>query len=368
MAGPPTEYKKGDVVEGYQILQPLGTGAASLVYLVLDTKSREIWALKHVHREGHKDLRFVEQAEHEYEVASGLDHGGIRKIPRLIKQRSGLLKLHGIMLVMEFVDGISMEKAPPRSNMELALDLFIQTAECLKHMHERGWVHADMKPNNIMICDGKIAKLIDLGQSCRVNTVKPRIQGTPDYIAPEQVHRRPITVKTDTYNLGATIYWVLTNQFIPTALAKGDSLIDKLDDSLMEKPKAPNSFNPSIPPKLNDLIMKCVEIDPDKRPAMHDVIVQLQIVLGQWRAKNKNQASGAGRSGSGAPINMNGASGGFSGGSAAGIPLGERSGGSSGVGMSAPRNDESSIFGLQVDAPNGNPDDSGHPIPRPLNK
>ena len=83
---------------------------------------------------------------------------------------------------------------------------------------------------------GKWKKVIDLGQSCPIGTVKPRIQGTPDYIAPEQVHRRPITPLTDVYNFGATMYWVLTRQHVPTALAKGDSLMGSLDDNLIAKP------------------------------------------------------------------------------------------------------------------------------------
>lgn len=344
MAAPPTEFKKGDTVEGYKVLSPLGAGAASLVYLVQEG-NKQIWALKHVHREGHKDLRFVEQAEHEYEVASELDHPAIRKIVKLIRQKAGLLRLHGVILIMEFVDGISMEKMPPRHNLDLAVDLFTQTAEALQHMHQHGWVHADMKPNNIMICNGRDVKLIDLGQSCRVNTVKPRIQGTPDYIAPEQVHRRPITPQTDIYNLGATIYWVLTGEFIPTALAKGDSLVDKLDDKLMARPRPPVEYNPAIPPRLNELILRCVEVDPEKRPAnMNEVIAQLQISLGLIRAKKNQEASAR----SGAPIAAaNNQSGGsragasLSGQSGAGIRLGNGNGGSGASGGGMLLNDDS---------------------------
>jgi serine/threonine-protein kinase len=345
MAGAAEELKKGDTLEGYKILWPLGAGAASLVYAVQDPKTKEVWALKHVLRdEAHKDLRFLQQAEHEYQVASNLNHPGVRKIVRLIKQKAGLLTLKGIILVMEHVDGISVDKYAPvgrpplRDDLDLALDIFIQTAEGLKHMHSRSWVHADMKPNNIMICDGKIAKIIDLGQSCKIGTVKPRIQGTPDYIAPEQVHRRPITPKTDIYNFGATMYWVFTGEYIPTALAKGDSLVDKLDDVLMQRPKPAIELNPRIPPKLNEIIMHCVEIDPEMRPeSMQPVIERLQIVLGLLRARRASGLSGK----SGSPINGGGGSGGSKAGvnpnqqSSAGMRANQKSG--SGV----PVNDES---------------------------
>ena len=201
---PVAEQKKpGDMVEGYRVLKEIGRGAASIIYLVQDPKSKQIWALKHVEKNDPKDQRFLDQAEREYKIASEFNHPSIRKIDRMIKKRTNLVNTRDLYLVMEFVDGISEEKQPPRT-FQKAVDIFHQVARALAHMHDRGYVHADMKPNNIMVMDG-VAKIIDLGQSCKIGTVKERIQGTPDYIAPEQVHRRAITPKTDIYNLGATM-------------------------------------------------------------------------------------------------------------------------------------------------------------------
>ncbi len=287
MALPVTEYKPGDLVEGYRVMEMMGTGAASIIYLVQDPRTKEIWALKHVEKHENKDTRFLDQAIAEAGIAEKLDHKNIRKIVRCIKRKRALVSLAAVFLVMEFVDGISMERQPPRHDLELALDLFHQTAEALAHMHSRGYIHADMKPNNIIICENRVVKIIDLGQSCAGGTIKPRIQGTPDYIAPEQVHRRPITPKTDIYNLGATMYWVLTGEYIPTALAKGDSLVSRLDDSLVRKAKPANQVNPAIPQRLSDLIMRCVEVDPDKRPESMDWVAdQLNLMHGMLRARN----------------------------------------------------------------------------------
>lgn len=271
--------KKGDVVEGYRVLSEIGRGAASVIYLVQDPKSKQIVALKHVEKQTDKDQRFLDQTETEYKVARQLDHPGIRKIERLIRKGS-FLAVKELYLVMEFVDGVSLDRHPPQT-FEEACAIFEQSAAAIAHMHGRGFVHADMKPNNIVVSEGGVVKIIDLGQSCSSGTVKPRIQGTPDYIAPEQVHRRAITPKTDVYNLGATMYWVLTRQHIPTALAKGDSLVGSLDDNLVAKPKPAIELNPRIHPKLNDLIMQCVEIDPDKRPeTMKEVQDRLNLVRG----------------------------------------------------------------------------------------
>jgi serine/threonine-protein kinase len=274
------EIKKGDMVEGYRVLSELGKGAASVIYLVQDLKTKQVWALKHVEKGNAKDARFLQQAEMEYKVAQQLDHPNLRKIVKMIKVKSRLLRLSDLYLVMELVDGISLDRQPPKT-FDQAVHVFHQTAQALAHMHARGFVHADMKPNNIVVNSDGLAKIIDLGQSCLTGTIKPRIQGTPDYIAPEQVHRRPITPKTDIYNLGATMYWVLTRKHIPTALPKGDSLVGSLDDNLIERPRPAIELNPRIHPKLNELIMQCVEVDPEKRPADMTVVAdRLNLIHG----------------------------------------------------------------------------------------
>ncbi|MDX2146651.1 MAG: serine/threonine-protein kinase [Planctomycetota bacterium] len=281
-----TEFKANDLVEGYRVLSTLGRGAASVIYLVQDPKTKQIWSLKHVEKHDAKDKRFLEQAEMEYRIASELDHPNIRKITKIIKKTTGLLQLSELLLVMEFVDGVSLERNPPKT-FEIAVAIFHQVAEALARMHDAGYVHADMKPNNIVVTADGIAKIIDLGQSCKVGTVKPRIQGTPDYIAPEQVHRRAITGKTDVYNFGATMYWVFTGRHIPTALAKPGSLVGSLDDEFIEKPKPTTDYNPRVPPKLNELIMHCVEVEPERRPEnMHVVADRLNLILALLRARS----------------------------------------------------------------------------------
>lgn len=283
--------KKGDMVEGFRVLAEVGRGAASVIYVVQDPKTRRVWALKQVEKQTEKDQRFLDQAESEAKVAQAINHPGLRKIEKVIK-RGSFLAVKELFLIMEFVDGISLEKHPP-ATFGAAVEIFEQTAEALAAMHEAGYVHADMKPNNIIISEEGRVKVIDLGQSCPIGTVKPRIQGTPDYIAPEQVHRRPITPRTDIYNFGATMYWVLTRQHVPTALAKGDSLMGSLDDNLIARPKPTVELNPRVHIKLDELVMHCVEVEPDNRPAsMHEVVDRLNLILGILRAKSESTRAG----------------------------------------------------------------------------
>ena len=283
--------KPGTKLAGYSVLAEIGRGAASIIYLVQDTKTKRVYALKHVRKDTPKDQRFLDQAYAEAEIAAKVASSKIRNIDRVIKSRQKLISVSEVFLLMEYVDGISIERHPPATFPE-AMDIFRQTAEGLGAMHDAGFVHADMKPNNIVVSDNNTAKVIDLGQSCKIGTVKPRIQGTPDYIAPEQVHRREITPKTDVYNFGATMYWVMTRKNVPTALGKGDSLMGSKDDNLIEKPKPAIELNPRVPEMLNELIMKSVEIDADRRPAsMHDVAERLELVLDKLLADRTNRST-----------------------------------------------------------------------------
>ncbi|MFM9957778.1 MAG: serine/threonine-protein kinase [Phycisphaerales bacterium] len=282
-----TPAKPGTRIADFNVLAEVGRGAASIIYLVQDPKSKQVKALKHVEKFEAKDQRFLDQAEAEYEVSCKVRHPLVRQIERVIKVRDGLLGgVKHLYLVMEYVDGISVERKPP-DTFEKALKIFIQTARGLEAMHKAGFVHADMKPNNIVVLEDGSIRIIDLGQACAIGTVKERIQGTPDYIAPEQVHRRAITPKTDIYNLGATMYWALTRQNIPTAIPKeSNSLVSTLDDAFIAKPKPVNELNKRVPEVLNSLIMRCVEVDADKRPEdMTSVADQLEGIL-EWIKTN----------------------------------------------------------------------------------
>ncbi len=284
-----TVYKAGDMIEGYRIMSEIGRGAASIIYLVQDPKTKQIWALKHVEKTDAKAQRFLDQAEIEYKIANQINHPAIRRIEKMIKQGS-ILKCTGLYLVMELVDGISMFEETP-TDLAVIVDLFQQTASGLAEMHKLGYVHADMKPHNVILgsdIEGNLtAKVIDLGQSCKIGTIKKRIQGTPDYIAPEQVHRREITPKTDIYNFGAMMYWVLTGKNIPTAMGtNSDSLMGSLDDALIEKATPITELRDDLPDRLAELTMQCFEVDPNKRPdSMDTVASKLDLILGILRSE-----------------------------------------------------------------------------------
>lgn len=261
-------------IAGYRVLAKIGEGAASVLYAVQDPRTKQVWALKHVVKHTDKDQRFLDQVETEYAVGSRLEHPCIRGVHRIIRHRRRF-RVVAISLVMELVDGTTLEQRRPRSDRQ-AVRIFRRVAEGLSHMHGRGYVHADLKPSNILVTDDERVKIIDLGQGCKIGTVKSRIQGTPGYMAPEQAHRQSITPKTDIYNLGATMYWVLVREVIPTALPPKDeagSLFSgALDAEMVQPPIPPHKKNPRVHPLLSQQILDCVKIDPDDRPESMDFV------------------------------------------------------------------------------------------------
>ncbi|HEV8605871.1 MAG TPA: serine/threonine-protein kinase [Tepidisphaeraceae bacterium] len=258
----------------YDVIERLGEGARSVIYAVSDPVTKQLYALKHVVRADPKDLRFVEQMEAEYEISRQFTHPNLRRTYDLKINKAMLVKVTEAFLLMELVDGKALDVRPPKTMLE-TIDTFVQVAQGLQAMHTLGFVHCDIKPNNILRSDTGKVKIIDFGQSCKIGTIKERIQGTPDYIAPEQVKRKPVSHKTDIFNLGATMYWALTGKNIPTlyTVNQGDNsfLVDDRIDTVQD-------LNTSVPPALSNLIMECVSSKPEKRPAgMDHVINRLEL-------------------------------------------------------------------------------------------
>lgn len=272
-------------IYGYEIVETLGHGARSTVYAVLDRK-RKKYALKRVVKSSTSDQRFIDQAVREHEVASKFNSQLLRRSFKLIRHRN-FIRTSEVLVVMEMVKGHSLEERCP-DDITLLCAVCRQAASGLAIMHEGGYVHADIKPNNIMINESLEVKLIDFGQSCPTGTVKERIQGTPDYIAPEQVKRRAITPVTDIYNLGATMYWLLTKQHVPSVMPKSQSQTELTRISSEDRKKCipPVEINASVPPALNSLVMDCVERHPKRRPqSIEEVAKRLDIAASQIKRR-----------------------------------------------------------------------------------
>lgn len=269
---------------GYDVIRPLGEGAGSTIYIVRDPVSGKQVALKHVVRKTDKDGRFVDQLLNEYEVGRKITHPNLRKIIDVKLERTLLRKVLGAAVVMELVDGLPLDRRLPENHVDL-VSCFVKVAEALGAMHKAGFVHCDLKPANILFnpVSGDV-RVIDLGQACPIGTQKERIQGTPDYISPEQVKRQPVDGRTDVYNFGATLYWCLCGKTMPTlyTLEKGENSF--LVDAFL---KSPHEHNPLVPESLSHFVMECVRTNPTRRPqSMQAIAERLEVIqIGLQRAK-----------------------------------------------------------------------------------
>jgi len=262
-------------LDGFSIVKRLGTGARSVIYLANDENENRQVAIKRAVLERAEDTRIFEQMEMEYKVSKAVDHRYLRKCFKLMKFRN-LLTVKEVVLVMEMFEGETLEDSPGLSLIDVLL-VFRMVAEGLGGMHQQGYVHCDIKPNNILLGTNGAIKIIDLGQSCRLGTTKMRIQGTPDYIAPEQVRKQPLDQRTDVFNLGATMYWALTGKNIPTLIPKKNESIGL---AVPKQVLAPHEMQGQIPLGISKLVMDCVKDSPSERPAdMSAVTSRLDILI-----------------------------------------------------------------------------------------
>jgi len=249
-------------IQGYGILSPLGTGAGSAIYKAICKDSRQVVALKWVPRRSRADDRYVRQAENEWNICRQLRHRNIVEARDFIKIR-GLLGLRAAVLVMEFVEGRPLAGMTETAVRDL-LDVFIQTAHALQHVHERGYVHCDLKPQNILVRTDGVVKLVDFGIAAPLGAARERVQGTVDFIAPEQTQPGTVDKRTDVFNLGATMYRMLTGHLLPTTFVVGSSSSPQPAQRMWS---AITKLNPDVPEALSELVLACCQRRIQDRPA-----------------------------------------------------------------------------------------------------
>lgn len=264
------------MIPGYTTLEVIGRGAGSTIYKVKHQQTGKIFSLKQVKRLQDADGRFFEQVLTEHKAGRRISHPHVRQSYALHRVRK-FFRVVEIRLLLEYVEGRTLEQARISEIGDL-VKIFTWAAQGLRAMHLAGLVHADIKPNNVMLCEAMKVKLIDLGQACPLGKVKQRIQGTPDFIAPEQVLRLPLDETTDVFNLGATMYWCLTGKKFPTRI-KSRQPAGAIN---LDSPRAvdtPQECNPEVPGVLSNLVMDCCRNSQHNRPrTMDKVLTRLEAV------------------------------------------------------------------------------------------
>ncbi len=258
----------------FQILGTLGTGAHSTILHIHRSADGRNYALKVVPINGKEDQKFLEQAQHEFRVAQMLDHPNLIKVYALEEIKDWLFRIRKVHLLIEYVNGKTLDNCPPLPVPKL-VQIFKCVADGLVHMHRRKVFHADLKPNNIMLSRSGDVKILDYGLATIQGEGKNRIQGTPEYIAPEQARHRMVNERTDIYNFGATMYRMVAFRLPPSTLQQEGGLpIDAKTYARMLKPV--HECNPQVPRELCDLIHHCLAFNAKDRP---ERISEVQSVL-----------------------------------------------------------------------------------------
>ncbi len=203
-------------IPGYQILNKCGAGAMAVVYRAKQLSLDRTVAIKVLPRRMSKNAEFVERFYREGRAAAQLNHANI-------VQAIDVGEANGYhYFVMEYVEGCTVydELAEGKVFSEAeAVEIITQITRALQHAHERGFIHRDVKPKNIMLTKQRVAKLADMGLAREATDVQAamaeagRAYGTPYYIAPEQIRGEvDIDHRADLYSLGATFYHMVTGR------------------------------------------------------------------------------------------------------------------------------------------------------------
>ncbi|MEQ8199868.1 MAG: PASTA domain-containing protein [Syntrophomonadaceae bacterium] len=246
----------------YELLDVVGEGGMSIVYKARDNILDRIVAVKILKDEFAKDQGFVEKFRSEALSVARISHPNIVNIFDVGVQDS----THYI--VMEYVDGQTLKHLIREEGplpVEKALDIAIMVCDGVHHAHEKGIIHRDIKPHNILITEQGMVKVADFGIAQAVSagtiTYGNNIVGSVHYFSPEQAKGEPINRTTDIYSIGCIVFEMVTGK-VPF---NADSPITIALRHINEEPPSPRATNSDVPPALETIIHKAMAKQPGQR-------------------------------------------------------------------------------------------------------
>jgi serine/threonine protein kinase len=249
-----------------EVLAALGQGAKSNVVLVRREADGLRYALKVTNVAKASTKKYLGQSRQEFRVLRRLDHPNIVKAYALETETDWLLRPVRVKVLLEYVPGRTLDQLVSPGLGHL-LRAFEQAADAVAYLHENGFLHADLKPNNIMLGE-EIAKVIDFGLAREIGEDTGRLQGTPEYMAPETATRKLVTIRTDIFNFGATMYRMLTGQHPPQSAGS----FPMTERAYLERYRPAAELNETLPPDLARLVDRCLLFDPESRPGSMDEV------------------------------------------------------------------------------------------------
>lgn len=252
----------------YEVLDEIGRGGMAIVYKARQRSLDRIVAIKELDLKRSKtDPRAGDRFELEAKAAASLHH------PSIITVHDFWERGKKAYIAMEFVDGLELKEVLDVTGAldpHLATQIVIQICGALKYAHERGIIHRDVKPGNIMLSRKGDVKLADFGivfvSGTTDLTTTGAIIGTPSYMSPEQIRDEEPGPASDVFSLGVVLYEAVTG----SRPFSGQNEVALTHAILRKRPIKPRRLNKRISPRLSRVIMKCLRKKSQKRYATMD--------------------------------------------------------------------------------------------------
>jgi serine/threonine-protein kinase len=269
----------GELIAGrYELEKLVGSGGMSNVFRAHDRLLERTVALKILHEQYTRDDDYVERFRREARAVAKLAHPNIVTVIDRGEQEGRQF------IVFEYVDGPNLKDLTRDGPLEAreAIELTLQVARALSFAHQRGLVHRDVKPQNVLLNDDGQAKVTDFGiaRSLDVHGVTQTgtVLGTSDYIAPEQARGQRVDPKTDIYSLGTVLYELLVGD-VPFS---GDNFVAVAMRHVSEPAPSVVERRPDCPLRLDLAVQRAMAKDPDDRfESMDDFVGELEACLAE---------------------------------------------------------------------------------------